>query len=242
MDDPNITMEEYIRLEDERARRQGQTFNWQTARYGKMEYCEDEDDSFTDLEIEYPAIGLNDVSDAAFLREPTISPLENNEIDFNISFDESDDEDYMALFTSHVWRRLFDVRVPLVREFMLKCFGTGLHSEEEMAEAGFGAYWSGRRMVLGFFGGHFIGRLATHFRLVGDQGLRSLSVVVAPGPERQYAAAVGAPRAAEDAPAADEVLLVYKVTTVSTKVNAVGSRVTAADRVTATGWIKTDIA
>ncbi|GJU38518.1 hypothetical protein Tco_1191475 [Tanacetum coccineum] len=33
MDDPNITMEEYIRLE-EKARRQGRTFNWQTASIG----------------------------------------------------------------------------------------------------------------------------------------------------------------------------------------------------------------
>ncbi|GKB60802.1 hypothetical protein Tco_0916988, partial [Tanacetum coccineum] len=47
-------------------------------------------------------------------------------------------------------------------------------------------------------GGHFIGRLAAHFGLVGDQGLR------APGPERQQATAAGAPRAAEDAHAADE--------------------------------------
>ncbi|GKD56208.1 hypothetical protein Tco_1289595, partial [Tanacetum coccineum] len=63
MDDPNITMEEYIRLEEEKARRQGRTFNWQTARYDKKEYCEDEDDSFTDLETEYPTIVFNDASD-----------------------------------------------------------------------------------------------------------------------------------------------------------------------------------
>ncbi|GJW20166.1 hypothetical protein Tco_0030788 [Tanacetum coccineum] len=92
MDDLNITMEEYIRLEEEKARRQGRTFNWQTPRYGKMEYYENEDDSFTDLETEYPAIVFDDTSDAAFLREPTVSPLDNNEIDFNISFDESNDE------------------------------------------------------------------------------------------------------------------------------------------------------
>ncbi|GJV72603.1 retrovirus-related pol polyprotein from transposon TNT 1-94 [Tanacetum coccineum] len=95
MDDPNITMEEYIRLEEEKAQRQGRTFDWQTARYGKTEYYENEDDSFTNLKIEYPAIVFDDISDAAFSREPTISPLDNNEIDFNISFDESDDEDYM---------------------------------------------------------------------------------------------------------------------------------------------------
>nr|GEV53813.1 hypothetical protein [Tanacetum cinerariifolium] len=34
MDDPNITMEEYTRLEEEKARRHGRTFNWQTATFG----------------------------------------------------------------------------------------------------------------------------------------------------------------------------------------------------------------
>ncbi|GJZ05870.1 hypothetical protein Tco_0539663 [Tanacetum coccineum] len=98
MDDPTITMEEYIRLEEEKARRQGQTFNLQNATYGKMAYCENEDDSLTNLETEYPAIVFDDTSDAALLCEPTVSPLDNNEIDFKISFDESDDEDYMVVF------------------------------------------------------------------------------------------------------------------------------------------------
>ncbi|GJS47639.1 hypothetical protein Tco_0597760 [Tanacetum coccineum] len=31
MDNPNITMEEYIRLEEEKAQKQGETFDWQTA-------------------------------------------------------------------------------------------------------------------------------------------------------------------------------------------------------------------
>ncbi|GJT58509.1 hypothetical protein Tco_1002042 [Tanacetum coccineum] len=79
--------------------------------------------------------------------------------------------------------------------------------------------------------GHFIGRLAAHFRLVSDQGLRGLSVAtrellvidlhelsrlniykrvgdtwawVAQGTERQPDVAVGAPRATEDAPAVDQ--------------------------------------
>ncbi|GJU69847.1 hypothetical protein Tco_1256106 [Tanacetum coccineum] len=64
MDDPKITMDEYIRLEEEKARRHGLTFNWQTATYGKMEYCENEDDSFTNLKTEYPAIDFDDTSDA----------------------------------------------------------------------------------------------------------------------------------------------------------------------------------
>ncbi|GKF25604.1 hypothetical protein Tco_0081498, partial [Tanacetum coccineum] len=98
MDDPNITMEEYTRLEEEKARRQGRTFDWQIASYGKREYYETEDDSFTDLKTEYPAIVFDDISDVASSREPTVSPLDNNEIDFNISFDESNDEDYMIVY------------------------------------------------------------------------------------------------------------------------------------------------
>ncbi|GJZ28033.1 hypothetical protein Tco_0572680 [Tanacetum coccineum] len=344
--------QEYIRLEEEKAQRHGRTFNWQTATYGKKEYCKDEDDSFTNFETEYLAIVFDDTSDAALSCEPTVSPFNENEIDFRISFDKSDDKDYMVifdknsfsykiiyvdnlktdsknendkinmpsfqspkltisysddldffkdsedefpaitynddltkpfenmvplpsrdqrhtwlryqvegygkdivhnyeqrletiwgrsvnreLFTSHAWRRLFEIRAPLVREFILEFLSTckmsdtkmgldvaetlcfqlggvrrrmtwrqfilalGLHTEEEMAEAGFGAYW-----------------LGTHFGLVSDQGLRGLFVVtrelplldlhelgrlnicvrirdtwawVAPGPEMQPDAAAG---------------------------------------------------
>ncbi|GJS19693.1 hypothetical protein Tco_0448325 [Tanacetum coccineum] len=81
MDDPNITMEEYIRLEEEKARREGRTFDWQTARYGKTEYYENEDDSFTDLETEYPTIVFDDISNVAFSREPTVKTDLENEND-----------------------------------------------------------------------------------------------------------------------------------------------------------------
>ncbi|GJQ89562.1 hypothetical protein Tco_0000701 [Tanacetum coccineum] len=54
MDDPNITIEEYIRLQEEKAQRH------------------------------------------ALSCEPTVSPLNENKIDFIISFDESDDEDYTS--------------------------------------------------------------------------------------------------------------------------------------------------
>ncbi|GKE11469.1 hypothetical protein Tco_1415020 [Tanacetum coccineum] len=62
MDDPNITMEEYIRLEEEKACKRGKVYNWETAKYGK------------------------------------ICPLNDNKIDFRISFDESDDEAYTVIF------------------------------------------------------------------------------------------------------------------------------------------------
>ncbi|GKC14254.1 hypothetical protein Tco_1011036 [Tanacetum coccineum] len=95
MDNPNITVEEYIRLQEEKSLSQGETFNWQTATYGKMEYCEDADDFFTNFKTKFPAIVFDNTltSDVAILCGPTVSPLNDNEIDFKISFDESDDED-----------------------------------------------------------------------------------------------------------------------------------------------------
>nr|GEY72950.1 hypothetical protein [Tanacetum cinerariifolium] len=71
----------------------------------------------------------------------------------------------------------------------------GLHIEEKMAKE------DGARLS----GALFIGHLAAHFRLVGDKGLRSLSVVawVASRPERHQAATAGAPVAVEDTPVGD---------------------------------------
>ncbi|GKF68715.1 hypothetical protein Tco_0198394 [Tanacetum coccineum] len=98
MDDPNITMEEYIRLEEEKARKRGKVFNWETVKYGKIWY----DEVFHDLrsvETEFPAIGFNDeVSFEKTLScESTVSSL-NDEIDFRVSFDDFDDEDYTVIF------------------------------------------------------------------------------------------------------------------------------------------------
>ncbi|GKC61846.1 hypothetical protein Tco_1089444 [Tanacetum coccineum] len=99
MDDPNITIEEYIRLEEEKARRRGETFNWQTATYGRREYYDDEDNSFTNFETEFSAIVFNDITtNTALSCESKVSPLNDDEIDFRISFDESDDEDYTVIF------------------------------------------------------------------------------------------------------------------------------------------------
>ncbi|GJZ82848.1 hypothetical protein Tco_0648021 [Tanacetum coccineum] len=93
MDVPNITMEEYIRLEEEKTRRRGKVYNWETATYGKILDNEDVHD-LGSVETEFPAIVFNDTltSEATLSCEPTKSSL-NDEIDFRISFDESDDED-----------------------------------------------------------------------------------------------------------------------------------------------------
>ncbi|GKA53137.1 hypothetical protein Tco_0746452, partial [Tanacetum coccineum] len=98
VDDPNITIEEYIRLEEEKARKRGKVFNWETAKYGKIWYDEDIHD-LRSVETEFPAIAFNDEvsSEKTLSCEPTVSPL-NDEIDFRISLDDSDDEDYTVIF------------------------------------------------------------------------------------------------------------------------------------------------
>ncbi|GJR56622.1 hypothetical protein Tco_1407143 [Tanacetum coccineum] len=99
MDDPNITMEEYIRLEEEKARRRGKVYNWETVTYGKIWYDEDVRD-LRSVETEFPVIVFNDslTFEETPSCEPTVSPLNDNKIDFRISFDESDDEDYTVIY------------------------------------------------------------------------------------------------------------------------------------------------
>ncbi|GJT56378.1 putative reverse transcriptase domain-containing protein [Tanacetum coccineum] len=101
MDDPNVTMEEYIKLEAEKACRHGPTFNWETATYSKVRYYKDID-YFKDFETDFPAIVYKDslASDHDISSEPTVSPYRDNGIDFDIkiSFDESDDEDYIVSY------------------------------------------------------------------------------------------------------------------------------------------------
>nr|GEX61716.1 hypothetical protein [Tanacetum cinerariifolium] len=97
MEDPNIIMKEYIKLEEEKARKRDKVYNWETATYGRIQYDDDVHD-LRFVETKFPAIVFNDklTSVEALSCEPTVSPLNDNEIDFRITFDESDDEDYMT--------------------------------------------------------------------------------------------------------------------------------------------------
>ncbi|GKC42869.1 hypothetical protein Tco_1060591 [Tanacetum coccineum] len=73
MDDPNITMEIWY----------------------------DEDvHNLRSVKTEFPAIIFNDnlTSNETLSCEPTVSSLNDNEINFRISFDESDDEDYTVVY------------------------------------------------------------------------------------------------------------------------------------------------
>ncbi|GKD84905.1 hypothetical protein Tco_1356059 [Tanacetum coccineum] len=111
MDDPNITMEEYIRLEEEKARRRGKVYNWETATFGKIRDNKDVHD-LGSVETKFPAIVFNDTltSETTLSCEPTVSSLINDEIDFRISFDDSDDEDFTVIFdkNSFSYKIIFD--------------------------------------------------------------------------------------------------------------------------------------
>ncbi|GJR44395.1 hypothetical protein Tco_1312498 [Tanacetum coccineum] len=100
MDDPNITMEEYIQLMDDKARGRDETFNWETATYGDV-YCDDSD-LFTDFETDFSAIVYNDASTSNLniSSEPTVSIYNTieSDIDFHISFSNSEDEDYTFIY------------------------------------------------------------------------------------------------------------------------------------------------
>ncbi|GKA80890.1 hypothetical protein Tco_0787582 [Tanacetum coccineum] len=74
-------MEEYIRLEEEKARRHSRTFNWQTATFGKVKNYKDEDDHPIDFETEFPAIVFNN-SLTAIPTEPTVYYLKDFENEF----------------------------------------------------------------------------------------------------------------------------------------------------------------
>ncbi|GJT08370.1 hypothetical protein Tco_0842832, partial [Tanacetum coccineum] len=77
----------------------GKVFNWETAKYGKIWYDEDVYD-LRSIKTEFPAIVFDDAftSEVTLSCEPTVSPLNDNEIDFRISFDESDDEECTIIY------------------------------------------------------------------------------------------------------------------------------------------------
>ncbi|GJX14387.1 hypothetical protein Tco_0206145 [Tanacetum coccineum] len=63
MNDPNITMEEYIRLEEEKAQSRGETFNWQTATFGRIRHYYEEERFTNFKESSRPSISLDESED-----------------------------------------------------------------------------------------------------------------------------------------------------------------------------------
>nr|GEV77514.1 hypothetical protein [Tanacetum cinerariifolium] len=84
----------------DKARGLDQTFNWETATYNE-EYCDDLD-SFTDFETNFPAIVYNDApastQNVSFEQTVSIYNAIKSDIDFHISFSDSEDEDYTFIY------------------------------------------------------------------------------------------------------------------------------------------------
>ncbi|GJT11537.1 hypothetical protein Tco_0858579 [Tanacetum coccineum] len=101
MDDPDITIGEYIRIEEEKARRRGHVYNWETATYGRIWYDEDVH-YLRSFEKEFPAIVYNDAltCKSYFSPEPTLSPQNIDE--FNLknktSLSECDGEEQNIIY------------------------------------------------------------------------------------------------------------------------------------------------
>nr|GEY88759.1 hypothetical protein [Tanacetum cinerariifolium] len=74
-------------------------YNWEIATYGKIWYDEDVHD-LRSVETQFPAIVFDNAltSKVTPSYEPTASPLNDNKIDFRLSFEESDDEDYTVIY------------------------------------------------------------------------------------------------------------------------------------------------
>ncbi|GKE55343.1 hypothetical protein Tco_1494528 [Tanacetum coccineum] len=87
MVDPNITMES-IRLEEEKARRCGQVYNWETATFGKI-WCNEDVHDLRSIETEFPAIVLNDAltSEVALSCEHTPTVRYFNDLDYFKDFE-----------------------------------------------------------------------------------------------------------------------------------------------------------
>ncbi|GJV26565.1 hypothetical protein Tco_1379260 [Tanacetum coccineum] len=88
MDDPNITKENTIMIEEEKARRHGKVFNWETAKYGKIWDNEDVHD-LGSVETEFLAIVFDDAftSKVTHSCEPTPTVSYFDDLDYFKDFD-----------------------------------------------------------------------------------------------------------------------------------------------------------
>ncbi|GJU99304.1 hypothetical protein Tco_1328575 [Tanacetum coccineum] len=260
MDDPTSLWKNNIRLQEEKLEDKVELLDWQNARYQVDGYDEGIIHSYEQrLETIWGRlVNRVYVLDFAGLTDGMRQTLGDRLSMVYVRDDEK------ALFTSHAWRRLFEVMVLLVREFILEFLSTYRMSDTKMgldvadilcfsSKPGFGAYWFSVLEIRSPYKGDlcitgwryqlnrpswarsflWLHHYSTNKEANphGWKGLRGLLVVVsklsiidlhelarfnicsrfgdtwawiAPGLETQQAAAVGAPRAVEDALAANE--------------------------------------
>ncbi|GKC33467.1 hypothetical protein Tco_1040761, partial [Tanacetum coccineum] len=108
MDNPDITMEEYIRLKEEKDQRRGETFNRQTTTFGKREHYYEEE-CFMNFEEEFPAIIFGKMNGNSFDTEQRMIMGEYDDEN------KSDDEDYTVIFDENS----FSYKIMLVSDLKL---------------------------------------------------------------------------------------------------------------------------
>ncbi|GJS92611.1 hypothetical protein Tco_0799579 [Tanacetum coccineum] len=231
-DDPNLTMEEYIRLEEEKAHKREKVFNWQTATYGKIR-VDDDLHNFSFVEAEFPAIVINDA----------VAPQDEIQCKSQVG----------GARKSNDWRQ-FILALGLHMEEEMQMAGFGVYwaestrqipnkgedrirsrhrGEAEVIAGGkyLRLFAARRKSRAHISGGQFVARLAEHFGLLTVEILGGLTAIalelpiihmtelvrlqicaqfddtwawVAMGPERQPVAAAGVPAVAEDVLIIDE--------------------------------------
>nr|GEX03947.1 hypothetical protein [Tanacetum cinerariifolium] len=104
MDDPNITMEEYIWFKEEKANMRVKVYKWETATHGNIWY--DEDVYYLrSFKNEFVAIVYKDAlqPEPKISSEPmvTLNHVKKVDFDFELSFVKSDDEDYTVIYDNN---------------------------------------------------------------------------------------------------------------------------------------------
>ncbi|GKA20164.1 hypothetical protein Tco_0700153 [Tanacetum coccineum] len=216
-------MEEYIRLEEEKACRRGKVYNWETTTYGKIWYDDDIHD-LKSVETEFPTIVFNDelTSEKSLPCEPMPTISYSDDLDFLKDFE----NEFLAIvyndaLTSKLDSSAKPVEIPHhmtplphrdQRHPWLGYQVEGytkdiIHNYEQRLETIF--YRSVNRVHILDFGGLTEGMrqtLAGRLRMVYTGGDRHelFTTTLAPGLERQLDAATSARKATRDAPAVDE--------------------------------------
>nr|GEU60295.1 hypothetical protein [Tanacetum cinerariifolium]GEU60377.1 hypothetical protein [Tanacetum cinerariifolium] len=183
MDDPNITIEEYVRLEEEKARKRD--FVTGLDRIYKREVHRVQIFDFRGLPY-LMAKGLSarmlmECRDAQGAESARQIPNKEDLRDYWIGI--SSAGDFLCTTPSYT-----SIRDPILRlcHRYLRLFAAGRKSEALIS------------------GGQFVARLAEHFRLLTKERLRGLTAWVTMGLKRQPDAAAGAPRFGQDDLVTDE--------------------------------------
>ncbi|GJW31032.1 hypothetical protein Tco_0047907 [Tanacetum coccineum] len=141
MDDPNITMEEYIKLQAKKAQRHGRTFNWETTTYDialpprdqRHQYLRFEILEYTDANIADFKERLGKIYGRGVHRVQVFNfgglTAEMAEGLSGRMLIEHRDVQGQSIFTSRAWRWLFKVQGPLVHELILEFFSTFIFGE-----------------------------------------------------------------------------------------------------------------